>query len=429
LTDDKVRLIKAWAEREEVVGFFNNLERYNRAKEIAPELYKPKREEYLQKLSELSFEISQIKESLKKQLDETQRTLSALEMDLGRLDIGRKVGEIPLAEYQSSERGLRARIAAVAQDKSEFTQLLEADSLADCPVLQRAQPQATPLPPTKPPALKDSNGKAVPVMPSPPAGAKMVAAVTSALPSLKKPTAAPAAGQENRINPMWWLAPALLAVVGGLVAWLLNKQKDATRALHMLFVGIGMSVLQVMLAFVLLFAVYLPSVNWGQSVQPLSQQDMQKAQSILAQSAPPVDTSFQRATQALTQLQSSGLPIHAVYIEAASGGKKVLEVVVDYKQLPSSPSLALSPGAFITLGIQSLIKVAGVKTLDLTGIAYITVALRDDEDRIIFTSCAMATDADAFRKGQLTQAKFVGRTSFKVENRLAAWNAMIRKSK
>lgn len=441
LADDKVRLIKALAEREGVVGFFNNLERLNSSEGIESELYKSKREEYLQKLSALSFEISQIKEVLKTQLDETRRTLAALELELGRLDIGFKVGEIPMAEYQGSERGLRARMAAVDQDKSELTQLLKADSLAACPILRRAEPQAAAPPPAGPPALKDIKEKAAPVMPLRAAGAKPVAADTSTLESPKKPEATAmaktsekqaivtATKEENKINPLWWLAPVCLAVVGGLVAWLVNKQKDATGARQMLFAGIGMSALQVVLAVILVITVWLPSVNWGQPVKPLSEQDSQKVKDLSTQLAPPVDTSYQKSTQARAQLQPSGLPVQAVYIETADGGKKVLLIVVDYKQVSSSLSLALSPGAFITVGIQSLIKVAGVKGLDLSGISYITVALRDDKGRIIFSSCAAATDADAFRKGQITQAQFIKKITFKVEDRFAAWDAMTKKSK
>lgn len=179
------------------------------------------------------------------------------------------------------------------------------------------------------------------------------------------------------------------------------------------------------IALFICLIICLAGCKTGKAEPPLSQQQIQSFKDTLAQEAPPADTGYQRATQARQQLQASGLPVQAIYIETADGGKNVLLVIIEYDKL----TLSASPGAFITAGVQSLIKVAGVKALDLSDIADITVALRDNKDRIFFSSCASTTSVDSFRKGQITQAQFLSKIAFKVEDRFAAWNAKNRKSK
>lgn len=40
----------------------------------------------------------------------------------------------------------------------------------------------------------------------------------------------------------WWLMPIFLGLIGGLVAWLVNKKKEPAKARSMLLVGVGLSV-------------------------------------------------------------------------------------------------------------------------------------------------------------------------------------------
>lgn len=158
---------------------------------------------------------------------------------------------------------------------------------------------------------------------------------------------------------------------------------------------------------------------------PLSPEARQEFESLIAKSTPPADTSFQRATLAGSQLKAAGITTQAVYIGDAAGGKKTLVVVIDY----SKSLLSSSPGAFITAAVDALIKVAGVKSLDLSGLSYITVALRDSKDRIIMEAGAPAGDADAFRKGQVTQSQFGRKIIIQVMDRFAAFEAMGTSSK
>lgn len=72
------------------------------------------------------------------------------------------------------------------------------------------------------------------------------------------PPAAPAAPQAAwaprstaacRVSGAWWLLPIFMGWLGGLIAWLVNKDVDPQRARQMLITGIGVSVLLVILIF------------------------------------------------------------------------------------------------------------------------------------------------------------------------------------
>lgn len=46
----------------------------------------------------------------------------------------------------------------------------------------------------------------------------------------------------RRVGGAWWLLPILMGWLGGLIAWLVNKDVDPERARAMLFTGIAISV-------------------------------------------------------------------------------------------------------------------------------------------------------------------------------------------
>ncbi|MCX6007127.1 MAG: DUF5050 domain-containing protein, partial [Chloroflexi bacterium] len=60
---------------------------------------------------------------------------------------------------------------------------------------------------------------------------------------------------------IWWLAPVLLACFGGLLAWIMNKSKDAQKAKMMLWVGLGLTVVY---AAVIALIVLLPGSQSAQ---------------------------------------------------------------------------------------------------------------------------------------------------------------------
>ena len=74
-------------------------------------------------------------------------------------------------------------------------------------------------------------------------------------PVAKKVVAVPAKSPEGSagVNPLWWVAVVIGGWVGGLLAWLLNKDKQPTMSKYMLFGGIGWSVLQVFVAVIVVF--------------------------------------------------------------------------------------------------------------------------------------------------------------------------------
>jgi hypothetical protein len=51
------------------------------------------------------------------------------------------------------------------------------------------------------------------------------------------------------VHPLWWLAPILAGWLGGLVAWLVNRDVDERVARNMLITGIVISVVSVILIF------------------------------------------------------------------------------------------------------------------------------------------------------------------------------------
>ena len=73
-----------------------------------------------------------------------------------------------------------------------------------------------------------------------------LAATTPAAP----PTAwGPRTSATRRVSGAWWLLPIFMGWLGGLIAWLVNKDIDPQRARQMLITGIGVSVLLIILVF------------------------------------------------------------------------------------------------------------------------------------------------------------------------------------
>ena len=75
---------------------------------------------------------------------------------------------------------------------------------------------------------------------------------SAALPQVESPPA------NQPVSNLWWLLPIFLSWVGGLVAWLINKNKEPKKAGHMLFSGIGMAALQIILIVIMIFALCVP---------------------------------------------------------------------------------------------------------------------------------------------------------------------------
>ena len=58
---------------------------------------------------------------------------------------------------------------------------------------------------------------------------------------------APPVAPKRRVSGAWWLLPILMGWVGGLIAWLVNKDADPKVARSMLITGIAISVVVIIL--------------------------------------------------------------------------------------------------------------------------------------------------------------------------------------
>ena len=59
---------------------------------------------------------------------------------------------------------------------------------------------------------------------------------------------APPSVKQN-VSNLWYIAPVLFAILGGAVAWFLNKDKDSEKARNFLIVGAVMTVINVFLIY------------------------------------------------------------------------------------------------------------------------------------------------------------------------------------
>jgi hypothetical protein len=56
-------------------------------------------------------------------------------------------------------------------------------------------------------------------------------------------------GIENEhVSSLWYLAPLLLAVIGGIVAWYVNKDKDPGKARNFLILGVILTLIPVLIS-------------------------------------------------------------------------------------------------------------------------------------------------------------------------------------
>ena len=61
---------------------------------------------------------------------------------------------------------------------------------------------------------------------------------------------------QRAVSGVWWLLPILFGLIGGLIAWLVNKEADPGRARAMLIVGVVMSLLALL--------IWIPTLNVSQ---------------------------------------------------------------------------------------------------------------------------------------------------------------------
>ena len=125
-------------------------------------------------------------------------------------------------------------------------------------------------------------------------------------------------------------------------------------------------------------------------------------------------------SQALGQLQTTGLPITSVYLLETSSGGTALTASVNLDALVGGSSR--SGGLQEAVG--SLQRLVDSGALDFSGTDYVTVAVRDVQGRVLFGVTARTQDIQRYRAGQMSRTDFVARTAARAESRAGVLDAI-----
>jgi hypothetical protein len=125
-----------------------------------------------------------------------------------------------------------------------------------------------------------------------------------------------------------------------------------------------------------------------------------------------------REAQIVSQLKTGGITVGGAYIVDTDAGEQMLAL-----NLPLTGNLLTSTN-FINSIADSMVKMAALKTLDLTGLNYVNMFITDNEDRIIFGVTAKTSDIQGYRTGKLTLEQFFATTAAGVESRSGALDAI-----
>ncbi len=136
--------------------------------------------------------------------------------------------------------------------------------------------------------------------------------------------------------------------------------------------------------------------------------------------APAADPLEEREESLGTQLQSTGLPITGVFILETDASVPVLAVGVDYDKLAAGLSL----GGGLGEAVQALVDLVQAEELDLSGLEYMTVIIRDSQGRSLFGVTANVADIERLRNGEITRREFIRSTAARAESRAGILNTI-----
>jgi hypothetical protein len=125
-----------------------------------------------------------------------------------------------------------------------------------------------------------------------------------------------------------------------------------------------------------------------------------------------------REAQIVSQLKTAGVTVGGAYIVDNDAGEQMLGL-----NIPFTGSI-LDSSSFMTSAANALVKLADIKTLDLSGLAYVNMFITDTENRIIFGVTAKASDIQDYRAGKLNLERFFAKTAARVESRSGALDAV-----
>jgi hypothetical protein len=125
-----------------------------------------------------------------------------------------------------------------------------------------------------------------------------------------------------------------------------------------------------------------------------------------------------REAQIVNQLKTGGITVGGAYVVDTDAGEQMLAL-----NLPITGGILTSTN-FINNIADSMVKMAALKTLDLTGLAYVNMFISDDQDRILFGVTARTVDILNYRNGKITLEQFFATTAASVESRSGALEAV-----
>lgn len=132
------------------------------------------------------------------------------------------------------------------------------------------------------------------------------------------------------------------------------------------------------------------------------------------------DPGAERAAAVVREATAIGLPVTAAYILMAPDGRETLVVAMSYGRLAS----ALNDPTGLGSGIDAYVRLAGLKSMDLTGLGYLTTTLEDDEGRPIIAISAPTAAIESFRSGSGTRTELIRAVAFKGESRAGLIDAI-----
>jgi hypothetical protein len=130
-----------------------------------------------------------------------------------------------------------------------------------------------------------------------------------------------------------------------------------------------------------------------------------------------IEANDTREAQIVSQLKTAGITVGGAYIVDTDGGEQMLALNV-----PLTGSILTSTN-FINSTADYMVKMAALKTLDLTSMAYVNMFVTDDQDRILFGVTAKTKDILDYRAGKTTLEQFFATTAAAVESRSGALDA------
>jgi hypothetical protein len=129
-------------------------------------------------------------------------------------------------------------------------------------------------------------------------------------------------------------------------------------------------------------------------------------------------TNDKREAQIVSQLKTAGVTVGGAYIVDSDSGEQMLAL-----NIPFTGSI-LTSSSFLNSAADSMVKLADLKTLDLTGLVYVNTFLTDDQDRILFGVTVKTSDIQSYRAGKLNLEQFFAKTAAGVESRSGALDAV-----